>query len=81
MPDYSVEQELVQFGEGSLTFLEPRFWPVTGTCTSTRLIGHWQACCTRTMIVDVDTVKKPGNARRLREIIASVSDSVVLLLG
>jgi len=26
MPDYSVEQELVQFGEGSLTFLEPRFW-------------------------------------------------------
>jgi hypothetical protein len=34
--------------------------------------GHWQACCTRTMIVDVDTVKKPGNARRLREIIASL---------
>jgi len=26
MPDYSVDQELVQFGEGSLTFLEPRFW-------------------------------------------------------
>jgi hypothetical protein len=26
MPDYSVDQELVQFGEGSLTFLEP-FWP------------------------------------------------------
>ncbi len=25
MPDYSVDQELVQFGEGSLTFLEPRF--------------------------------------------------------
>ena len=25
MPDYSVEQELLQFGEGSLTFLEPRF--------------------------------------------------------
>jgi hypothetical protein len=25
MPDYSVEQELVQFGEGSLTFLERRF--------------------------------------------------------
>jgi len=24
MPDYSVEQELVQFGEGSLTFLEAR---------------------------------------------------------
>jgi hypothetical protein len=24
MPDYSVDQELVQFGEGSLTFLEPR---------------------------------------------------------
>ncbi len=23
--DYSVEQELVQFGEGSLTFLEPPF--------------------------------------------------------
>jgi hypothetical protein len=22
MPDYSVDQELVQFGEGSLTFLE-----------------------------------------------------------
>ena len=45
------------------------------------LIGNWQACCTRTMIVDVDTAKKPGNARRLREIIASVSDSMVLLLG
>jgi hypothetical protein len=43
-----------------------------GYFTSTQLIGHWQACCTRTMIVDVDTVKKPGNARRLREIIASV---------
>jgi hypothetical protein len=28
MPDYSVEQELAQFGEGSLTFLEPRFRPV-----------------------------------------------------
>ena len=26
MPDYSVDQELVQPGEGSLTFLEPRFW-------------------------------------------------------
>ena len=26
MPDYSVDQELVQSGEGSLTFLEPRFW-------------------------------------------------------
>ncbi len=26
MPDYSVDQELVQFGEGSLTFLEPRLW-------------------------------------------------------
>src|SRR5260370_41547707 len=25
MPDYSVDQELVQSGEGSLTFLEPRF--------------------------------------------------------
>jgi hypothetical protein len=24
MPDYSVEQELVQFGEGALTFLEAR---------------------------------------------------------
>jgi hypothetical protein len=29
MPDYSVEQELVQGGEGSLTFLEPRFWPTS----------------------------------------------------
>ena len=29
MPDYCVEQELVQFGEGSLTFLEPRFWPTS----------------------------------------------------
>ena len=29
MPDYSVDQELVQFGEGSLTFLEPRFWSAT----------------------------------------------------
>ena len=27
--DYSVEQELVQFGEGSLTFLEPPFWPTS----------------------------------------------------
>ena len=24
MPDYSVDQELVQFGEGPLIFLEPR---------------------------------------------------------
>ena len=29
MPDYSVDQELVQSGEGSLTFLEPRFWPTS----------------------------------------------------
>jgi hypothetical protein len=28
MPDYSVDQELVQFGEGSLTFLETRLWKV-----------------------------------------------------
>jgi hypothetical protein len=32
MPDYRVDQELVQSGEGSLTFLEPRFLPVIGTC-------------------------------------------------
>ncbi len=36
MPDYSVEQELVQFGEGSLTFLEP----VSGQLQTVReLIG------------------------------------------
>jgi hypothetical protein len=29
MPDYSVDQELVQSGEGLLTFLEPRFWPTS----------------------------------------------------
>ncbi len=28
MPDYSVDQELVQFGGGSLTFLETRLWKV-----------------------------------------------------
>jgi hypothetical protein len=30
MPDYRVDQELVQFGEGSLTFLPPRFWIASG---------------------------------------------------
>jgi len=30
MPDYSVEQELVQFGEGSLTFLEARIGEYSG---------------------------------------------------
>jgi len=34
MPDYTVEQELVQFGEGSLTFLEPRFRPTPGRPTT-----------------------------------------------
>jgi len=28
MPDHSVDQGLVQFGEGSLTFLETRLWKV-----------------------------------------------------
>jgi len=46
MPDYSVEQELVQFGEGSLTFLEPRFWPSSGLPTIRSLRGsissRWQ---------------------------------------
>ena len=36
MPDYSVDQELVQFGEGSLTFLEPRLWKV---------ISFWRSKC------------------------------------
>jgi len=35
MPDYSVDQELVQFGEGSLTFLEP-VWKV---------ISFWRSKC------------------------------------
>ena len=44
MPDYGcVDQEseywhaLIQFVENPLNFLEPRFWPVTGTFLSTRL--------------------------------------------
>ena len=38
MPDYSVDQELVQFGEGSLTFLEPRFWRATANGLSSTII-------------------------------------------
>ena len=37
MPDYSVDQELVQFGEGPLIFLEARFLASNGT--SIRQIG------------------------------------------
>ena len=41
MPDYSVEQELVQGGEGSLTFLERRFWipPGCQQCIQNRCFG------------------------------------------
>jgi hypothetical protein len=42
MPDYSVEQELVQFGKGSLTFLEPRFYPTSCLPTSREL--PWETC-------------------------------------
>jgi len=40
MPDYSVEQELVQ--GGSLTFLEPVSGPQVATCPVTRLIWSWR---------------------------------------
>jgi hypothetical protein len=40
MPDYTVEQELVQFGEGSLTLLEPRFWMVSGLPTIWEQFGQ-----------------------------------------
>jgi hypothetical protein len=36
MPDYSVDQELVQFGEGSLTLLEPRLDEAAGAADVTR---------------------------------------------
>ena len=39
MPDYSVDQELVQFGEGSLTFLETRLDVAARAADASREVG------------------------------------------
>jgi hypothetical protein len=42
MPDYSIEQGLLQFGEGSLTFLEPRFWTAPPRTEGRWITSGWK---------------------------------------
>ncbi len=72
MPDYSVDQELVQFGEGSLTFLEPRLGRERRVEAQGEMIHFPESCVPRdylrlqtngiTTIRPATTLQKPDSS-------------------